>query len=188
MRIDIEFLDFRRLQIELDSAVGPGTFTVSVDKNTVPRQIYLECADDIDSSIIAQANAIAAAQSQEEYLAVQLSMYDRIDRAAGKTIDRRTPKPCSAEQVAQATAWLADQATPCPEFIQDRAFLQSITAVAAAQSVVDSQAGYQEFLDQVAVIRQSGKAAILAAATFYEVKLAGGAAMDQLTALEAQNQ
>lgn len=188
MRIDIDFVDFRRLQMDLDAALGSGIFAVGIDKLTVPRQVYVEYADDVTLELVTQAQTIAAELSQAEYLAFQRSMYDRIDRAAGKTIDRRTAKPYSAEQIALATAWLADPTTTCPEFVQDRAFLQATTQISVAESVVNSHVGYQEFLDQVTIIRQTGKAAILAAQTYYDVKLAGGAAMDQLTALEAQNQ
>jgi hypothetical protein len=186
MRINIDFLDFRRLQMDLDSTIGPGIFTVGIDKLVVPRQVFLEYADDVAADLIAQAQTMAAELSHADYLAIQYSMYDRIDRAAGKTIDRRTPKPYSAEQVSQATTWLADQTTVCPEFIQDMAFLQAITQVSAAQSVVNAQDGYQEFVAQVIAVRQSSKANILAAQTYYDVKLAGTAAMDQLTALENQ--
>ena len=188
MRIDIEFVDFQVLQDQLDQTMGLSLFTVGVDKNTVPRQVYLEPNDQATAEQISQAQSLAADLAQQQYQAVQRDMYDRIDRAAAKTLDRRMPRPYSAQQVALAQTWLADPATLCPEFIQDRAFLQATTQTAIAQQVVDDLARYQEFVQQVTSVRQSGKAAILSAQTFYQVKLAGTEAMNQLTVLEAQNQ
>jgi len=186
MKTNIKFSDYRALQRSLDEAFGVNTFQVTVDKSQEFRQIFLENADDVDSTTVDSAVNLANQLGDQCLEKNKKLIYKRVDRASDKTIQRCSIKIITEEQKVEITDWLSDQSKPCPEVVMDHSVLTNVTTVMAAQNLLNDLQSYNNLVNQVKSIRLSAKAKIIAVSDYIELKKEITSAMNQLNSLEQQ--
>lgn len=180
MQTTLPFVDPLLYQQSLDQTFGQGVFQVTQTNINNIIGFALDYANSTPQSQIDQALVIANENAATLLAGVKVRLYDAFETVANKIIASRVRPVWSDAEIAEAAAWLQNQSTPVPSCVIYNALREGVSNAVSAQQIIDAQANYQAFIDQVNSVKNSGQTATLAAPDILSCKLQAGPGLEQL--------
>lgn len=180
MRSELPFIDYAGFQARLDREFGVGVFTFVLGSGDPVQKFYIDYADNTPQTTVNLALDIANANAAELLANTKVRLYDEFEIYSKKLISLKTKPAFTADEINAANTWLQNQSTPPPSIVQYIMALKNLSALAAAQYIVDADTEYQQFIEQVNSVKNAGQAATLATTEFVECKIQAGPYLVQL--------
>lgn len=170
MQTLINFVDLPTLQETLNQNFGEGVFTVTVDKDTEPKNYYLEYDNNTPQTLIDQAVIIADQNSTTLLNAIKINLYNMLQGKVDKTIIAKEKPKFSDSEIQEANDWLQNMSGPVPTCVIFLSLSLSISNQLAAEKVANSKIEYDNYINQVNAIKAMAQGQILSSSNVFDAK------------------
>lgn len=161
--VDVLLVDTSIVQPLLDSTFGVGVFKLdrTINEQMQWKYYFLEYDDSVSQSTVDQAVTLVNGIHMQNLNDMRVRWYTGMRVKADQKLETLSVDKFTEEQIIQAQAWLNNMSAPVPACVSFIALKNGLNNQQAAEYIVNSQAEYQNLVNQLNTIVESFQANLM---------------------------